>query len=68
MNKYYTTNAGDKRSIPKQNNKQNRVAFDHRNQVPVDSAQQNLIREVHVQNFNFMNMKLLRKISKLAPL
>ena len=51
MNRYYTTNTGDKRSIPKQNYKQKMVAFDHGNQVPVHSAQQNLIRRVHVQNF-----------------
>ena len=68
MNRYYTTNAGDKRSIPKQNDKQNRVAFDHGNQVPVHSAQQNLIKGVHVQNLNSINMKLPRKISKLTPL
>ena len=43
MNRYYPTNAGYKRSIPKQNDKQNRVAFDHGNQVPVHSAQQNQI-------------------------
>ena len=41
MNRYYTTIAGDKRLIPKQNDKQNRVAFDHGKQVPVHSAQQN---------------------------
>ena len=68
MNRYFTTNAGDKRSIPKQNDKQNMVPFDHGNQVPVHSAQQNLIRGVHVQNFNSINMKLPRKISKLTPL
>ena len=68
MNRYYTTIAGDKRLIPKQNDKQNRVAFDHGNQVPVHSTQQNLIRKVHVQNFNSINMKLPRNISKLAPL
>ena len=55
---YYTTNAGDKRSIPKQNDKQNRLAFDHGNQVPVHSAQQNLIRGVYVQNFNTIKVKL----------
>ena len=44
MNRYYTANAKDKRSIPKPNDKQNRVAFDHGNQVPVHSAQQNLIK------------------------
>ena len=68
MNRYHTTNTGDKRSIPKQNDEQNRVAFDHGNHVPVHSAQQNLIRGVHAQNFNSINMKLPRKISKLAPL
>ena len=68
MNRYYTTNAGDKRSIPKQNDKQNRVAFDHGNQVSVHSAQQDLIRLVHAQNVNSINMKLPRKISELAPL
>ena len=57
----YTTNVGDKRSIPKQNDKQNRVAFDRGNQVPVHSAQQNLIRGAHVQNFISINMKYLRK-------
>ena len=67
MNRYYTPNAEDKRSIPKQNVKQNRVAFDHGNQVPVHSAQQNLMRGVRVPNFNSINMKLPRKISKLPP-
>ena len=68
MNRYYTTNAGDNRSIPKQNDKQNWVSFDYGNQVLIHSAQQNVIRWVHVQNFNSVNMKLPRKISKLAPL
>ena len=68
MNRYCITNTGDKQSTPKQNDKQNRVAFDHGNQVPVHSAQQNLIRGVHVQNVNSINMKLPSKISKLAPL
>ena len=67
MNRYYTTNARDKQSIPKQNDKQNRVAFDHGNKVAVHSAQQNLITGVYVQNFNSINVKLARKISKLAP-
>ena len=66
MNRYYTTNTGDKRLIPKQNYKQNMGAFDHGNQVPVNSAQQNLIRGVNVQNFNSKNMNLPRKISTLA--
>ena len=68
MNWYYATKAEDKRSIPKQNDKQNSVAFDHGNQVPVHSAQQNFTKGVHVQSFNSTNMKLPRKISKLAPL
>ena len=29
MNRYHTTNAVDKQPIPKQNDKQNRVAFDY---------------------------------------
>ena len=66
MNRYYTTNALDKRSIPNQNDKQNRVAFDHGNQVPFHSTQENLIRGVYLQNFKSINMKLPRKISKLA--
>ena len=68
MDRYYTTNARDKGSYTKQYDKQNRVAFDHGNQVPVHSTQQNLICGVHVQKFNSINMKLPRKISKLAPL
>ena len=71
MNRYYTTTAVDKRSIPKQNDKQNRVWFDHgnQNQVPVHSAQQNLIRGVHVQNFNSINIKLYKKnIQTRTPL
>ena len=66
QNMYHTTNAVDKRSIPKHNDKRNRVAFDYGNRVPVHSAQQYLIKGVHVQNFNSTNMRPLRKISILA--
>ena len=67
MTRYYTTNSRDKQSIPKQNYKQNRVAFDNGTQVPAHGIQQNVITAVQFQNFNSVKMKLPQKIRKRYP-